>query len=73
MELKDKIALVTGAAHRVGRAIAEELAAAGAHIILHHHRTAPHDAAEAIRAKGVRALPLPADLTQPAEIEALYR
>lgn len=72
MELTGKLALVTGAAHRVGRAMAEELAAAGAHIIAHYHRADPHDAVEAIRSHGVRALPLRADLTQPAEIEALF-
>lgn len=72
MELKNKIALVTGAAHRVGRVIAEGLAEAGAHIVLHHHHADPHDALEAIRAHGVRALPLRADLTQPAEIESLF-
>jgi NAD(P)-dependent dehydrogenase (short-subunit alcohol dehydrogenase family) len=39
MNLAGKSALVTGAAKRVGRAIAEELARAGANVIWHHHST----------------------------------
>jgi len=39
MELAGKTALVTGAARRVGRAIAEELAGAGARVVVHHHRS----------------------------------
>jgi pteridine reductase len=44
MELAGKIALVTGAARRVGLAIADELAAAGAQVVAHHHGSdAPPD------------------------------
>src|SRR6185295_2710919 len=37
MELAGKTALVTGAARRVGRAIAEELERAGARVVAHSH------------------------------------
>jgi pteridine reductase len=37
MDLAGKTVLVTGAARRVGRAIAEALAAAGARVVVHHH------------------------------------
>jgi pteridine reductase len=37
MDLHGKTALVTGAARRVGRAIADELAAAGARVVRHAH------------------------------------
>ena len=36
MQIKDKVALVTGSAHRVGKAIALGLAREGAHIIVHY-------------------------------------
>ena len=47
--LVDKVALVTGGAHRVGKAIALALAAQGAHQIVHFH-----DAADAICGSGLR-------------------
>ncbi|MGQ0600564.1 MAG: SDR family NAD(P)-dependent oxidoreductase [Anaerolineales bacterium] len=74
MQLKDKVALVTGSARRVGRDIALELAEAGAHIIIHYHASdeAARETVAAIAAKGVRALAVHADLQQPAEIEELF-
>src|SRR2546429_9137668 len=50
MELAGKTALVTGAARRVGRAIAEELSRAGARVVAHHHASPPPDDHEAVRA-----------------------
>jgi pteridine reductase len=44
--LTGKAALITGAARRVGAAIARKLHAAGANIVLHHHHSA--EAAEAL-------------------------
>lgn len=38
--LKDKVVLITGAARRVGAAIARKLHAAGATIVIHYHRSA---------------------------------
>lgn len=71
--LEGKTALVTGAARRVGRAIALELARAGADVLVHYH--ASRDEAEgtvaAIEALGRRAAALPADLTRPAEVDGL--
>ncbi len=74
MSLQDQVALVTGAAHRVGRAIALELARRGAHIALHFHQseTQARQTAEEIRALGVRALAVRADLTQPSQLDALF-
>ncbi len=74
MNLAGKVALVTGGARRLGRAIALELAARGASIVLHYGRS--RDEAEAttaeIRARGVEAWPLSADLARPQEIAALF-
>ena len=69
------MALVTGAAHRVGREIALALARAGADVIVHYHRSAAaadHTAQE-IRGAGRRALTAGADLAQVTEIERLFQ
>lgn len=74
MNLSGRNALVTGSAHRVGKAIALELAAAGAHLIIHYNTSedAAHETAAEIAALGRRAVALPADLSQPAQINALF-
>lgn len=73
MEIAGKGALVTGAAKRIGRAIALALAERGADVVVHYHRSeaAAHETARAIEALGVRALVLPADLANVREIERL--
>jgi len=38
-ELADRVVLITGAARRVGAAIARRLHAAGANVVVHHHRS----------------------------------
>ena len=68
-------ALVTGGAHRLGKAFAVSLARQGYAIGLHHHASAQKAQATAaeIRALGVPAIPLQADLTQLEQIESLFR
>lgn len=63
--LSGRAALVTGASRRVGRAIAEALAAAGATLALHAHRSVDdaHALALRLRAAGARVHVLVADLT----------
>lgn len=68
------LALVTGAAHRIGRAVALELARQGFAIGLHYHQSeelARQTAAE-LEAVGVPAYLLPADLSDSAQIDALF-
>ncbi len=74
MDLKDKVALVTGAAHRVGRIIALALAARGAHLVIHYHRSAEQaeDTAAEVRTLGVQAETIRCNLEQPLEIDALF-
>ena len=68
------LAVVTGAAHRIGLAIALELARQGYAIGLHYHRSAEkvEAAAEQVRAMGAPVYLLPADLSDPAQVEDLF-
>ena len=72
-ELAGKTAVVTGSSSGIGRAIALELAAAGADVLVHARSS--HRAAEAvatsIRAMGRRSVVVLADLRESANYEAL--
>ena len=64
-DLRDKTALVTGSARRVGRAIALELAKQGVHILVHYHRSDPpqvRDTLQNIKSYGVDAFSVQADM-----------
>ena len=65
--------LVTGAAKRVGRAIALELARRGMNVAVHYHTSAEAAAATVreLEGLGVRACALGADLARAAEVERL--
>jgi NAD(P)-dependent dehydrogenase (short-subunit alcohol dehydrogenase family) len=71
MDLKGNAALVTGGAHRVGKAIALALGRAGANVAIHYHRSAaPAEATLAeLRALGVEATAIRGDLAVIAEVE----
>ncbi|HLK85874.1 MAG TPA: SDR family oxidoreductase [Candidatus Binataceae bacterium] len=73
MELEDKVALVTGAARRVGRAIAGRLAERRA-IVAVHYNSSRHEArslVSEIERAGGRARAFGADLASVAEIERM--
>ncbi len=74
MELAGKTALVTGAARRVGKAIALALASQGASIVIHYggSKSAAAETAGEIEALGVSAWPVQADLRSPAAIGRLF-
>lgn len=69
MEIKGKTALVTGAAKRVGKEIALELARRGAAICLHYHKSEKeaHATAAEIRALGAECNLFQADLSNAAD------
>ena len=73
MELRGRVALVTGAGRRLGRELARALAGRGMTLAIHHH--ASSEGAEALRAEvsgaGGRADCFPADLTDAAAARAL--
>lgn len=71
--LSGKVALVTGAGQRLGRAIAEGLGALGADVAVHFHasRDGAAAAAERIGVDGNRATLFQADLSDAAALEPL--
>lgn len=73
MDISSKTALVTGGAHRVGKAIALGLAWAGANIVINYHssdQSAEETAAE-VRATGVGALAVQADVSDPDQVRVM--
>ena len=68
-----RAALVTGAARRIGRAIARDLADCGWDVAVHHHSSADEAGrlAREIEASGRRAVALQADLAQETEAAGL--
>jgi 3-oxoacyl-[acyl-carrier protein] reductase len=72
-ELKDRVSLVTGASRGIGRAIARELAARGATVLLgarDHAKLA--STVSAIVAEGGKALAVPLDVGDRASVEAAF-
>ena len=71
MSLKDKVAVVTGAASGIGRATAEALAAEGARVVVADiDRENGEKAAAAVRERGGKAEFIAVDMTDPASIAA---
>jgi NAD(P)-dependent dehydrogenase (short-subunit alcohol dehydrogenase family) len=72
MRLKDKVAIVTGAAGGIGLACAQRFAAEGAKVILSDVSVAQGErAAEALQATGADALFIACDVGDKAEVDAL--
>ncbi len=73
-DLAGKVALITGAAQRVGRVIALELAAQGASVLVHYNSADPSRVRETLRAiksHGVAAHTVQADLSLAEGVETL--
>jgi 3-oxoacyl-[acyl-carrier protein] reductase len=72
-ELKDTVALVTGAGGGIGRAAAVALAAAGADVAVHFHRNeaGASETAREVEARGRKAAVLGGDLTKSNEARRL--
>ena len=71
-DLSGKTAIVTGASSGIGRAIAERMGAAGAHVILSGRTAEPMEQSAAlISAGGGRATVVIGDVRQPNAVDAL--
>jgi NAD(P)-dependent dehydrogenase (short-subunit alcohol dehydrogenase family) len=68
------LAIVTGGAHRLGRAFALTLAYQGYAVLLHYHTSgkAAQKTASEIRTFGAPAFPVCADLTRPEQVRFLF-
>lgn len=73
-ELHGQTALVTGGARRLGRAVAEALAKAGANVVVHYHRSRAEaeETARAIERSGRRGWAVQADLRVEQEVRTLF-
>jgi NAD(P)-dependent dehydrogenase (short-subunit alcohol dehydrogenase family) len=72
LDLEGRVAIVTGASQGIGRAIAVELAKAGAHVAVSSRRLAAlQTVAEAVRAHGRRALAVPCDVGDAEQVDAM--
>jgi NAD(P)-dependent dehydrogenase (short-subunit alcohol dehydrogenase family) len=74
IDLKEQVALVTGAAHRVGKAIALELARCGVNVLVHYGNSAEAatETVREIKSLGVDAFAAQADLSKPEGIVSLF-
>jgi 3-oxoacyl-[acyl-carrier protein] reductase len=73
LQLRDRVAIVTGGSRGIGRAIVELLAELGAHVVV-NYVSDEHAAQETVNAatgKGVEAISLRADVGNPSEAQQL--
>jgi NAD(P)-dependent dehydrogenase (short-subunit alcohol dehydrogenase family) len=72
MRLKDKVAIVTGAATGLGLAIARKLAREGARVVIADIRE-PQRGVEALKADGLSALAVNVDVADESSVEAMVQ
>lgn len=75
VELNGRVAVVTGGAVRLGRALALALAQEGVHLAIHYNSSAgrAEEAAAEVRALGSESVAIQADLSQPGQAHSVIR
>lgn len=75
MNLKERVALVTGGARDVGREIALGLAAEGAAVVVNYHgsREAAESVVQEIKSKGGRAMAIRCDISDLSAVQEMVR
>jgi 3-oxoacyl-[acyl-carrier protein] reductase len=75
LNLKGKVAIVTGGSRGIGRAIATTLAAAGATVVVNYkgNQSAADEVVRAIEAAEGQSLAVQADISKPDEVERLFK
>ena len=74
MELENKVVLVTGSAHRVGKVLAQAVAEHGCRVVVHYNQSEAkaHATLQALRDVDVEAIAVQANLTDLNAIKYLY-
>jgi NAD(P)-dependent dehydrogenase (short-subunit alcohol dehydrogenase family) len=71
-DFRDKVAVITGGANGIGRAIADELAAEGCHLVIADiEQEHANEAASELREKGIRAVGVKVDVASLDSVQAL--
>ncbi len=75
MSMKDKVAIVTGGARDIGRAISEKLAAEGASVVVNYRGNEANakETVGAIESAGGKAVAVAGDMTKEADVEKLVK
>lgn len=70
-----QVVLITGASRGIGRATARLFAAGGADIVVNYlrHRSAAAEAVRELESRGVRAVPVRADVSDPDDLDRLFQ